>query len=71
MKKGLKISGAIMIALIILTSCGERKKKETIDLTVNGKDSITKTDTNIISAPLESLESVPTIKIGQGQQANF
>ncbi len=65
MKKGLTISGVIIFALIILTSCGERKKKETIDLTVNGKDSIIKTDTNIISAPLESLESVPTIKIGQ------
>jgi uncharacterized protein (TIGR02145 family) len=65
MKKGLTISGVIIFALIILTSCGERKKKETIDLTVNVKDSITKTDTNIINAPLESLESVPTIKIGQ------
>ena len=57
MKKGLTISGVIIFALIILTSCGERKKKETIDLTVNGKDSITKTDTNIWSQIGQSIEN--------------
>ena len=62
MKKGLTISGVIIFALIILTSCGESKKKDKINIKVNENDSITKIDTNIISSPLEA---VPTIKIGQ------
>lgn len=62
MKKGLTISGVIIFALIILTSCGGSKKKDKINIIVNENDSITKIDTNIISSPLEA---VPTIKIGQ------
>jgi len=65
MKKIMKISGAIIFTSCIFVSCGEGEKTEKKDLTVNRNDSITKSDTNIITAPLESLESVPTIKIGQ------
>ena len=60
MKNLNKIIYAIMLGLLIFTSCGENSKKGKVDSTINEKDSLVDIDTNKISKP-----SVPATPITQ------